>query len=132
MIQRKFFSTVFTALQPTGRFHLGNYVGSLRTILRFQHVCNTEMAPGNVFLCIADLHAQTLQDFRDLHERSLDAAAYMIASGINDRVVTLFRQSDVPQHLELFWLLLCNTSTSKLEAMIQWKVISCRLSYQNT
>lgn len=88
--------TVFSGIQPTGRKHLGNYIGAIR-----QYVAAQERADPGVF-CIVDLHAISVSfDPAELRERLLDTAAILIAAGLDPERCVLFRQSDVREHTEL-------------------------------
>lgn len=72
--------------------------------------------------CIVDYHAITVEyEPQLLHERVMDLAATLIASGLDPEQCTLFVQSSVPEHAELTWLLTCITSIGALERMTQFK-----------
>lgn len=106
---------VFSGIQPTGEMHLGNYLGALRRWVDLQerHQC---------FFCVVDLHAMTLPwDPEALRERSLTAAALLIACGIDPSRSALFIQSHVPAHSELSWILQCIARMGELRRMIQFK-----------
>src|SRR3989337_2927457 len=92
---------IFSGIQPTGDLHLGNYLGAIRNWVALQqrHEC---------FFCIVDLHAMTLPwDPAALATSRLQAAALLIASGIDPQRAVLFVQSDVEAHPELAWILMC-------------------------
>src|SRR3982750_2678002 len=75
---------IFSGIQPTGSKHLGNYSGGFR-----QYVATQEL--GEAFFCIVDLHSITVAfDPKDLHERSLDLAAMLFATGIDADRSTVF------------------------------------------
>src|ERR687888_1971772 len=106
---------IFSGIQPTGAKHLGNYIGAMR-----QYVATQEQ--GDAFFCIVDLHSITVDyDPRDLHERSLDLAALLIAVGLDPDRCTLFLQSHVTAHPEAAWLLSAVTSYGQLGRMTQFK-----------
>ncbi|SFH93644.1 tryptophan--tRNA ligase [Planctomicrobium piriforme] len=106
---------VLSGIQPTGRFHLGNYFGAIRQYIALQ---NNEQA----FYFIADLHAlTTVRNPADLLGYTHDAALDLLALGLNPEQATLFRQSDVPQVTELTWLLMTVTQMSLLEKCHAYK-----------
>src|SRR5213079_3300805 len=90
---------IFSGIQPTGRKHLGNYIGAIRQYVEGQD-------RGEAIYCIVDLHAVTVQyDPSELRERVLDTAALLVAAGLDPERCILFRQADVLEHAELCWLL---------------------------
>ncbi|HXF57239.1 MAG TPA: tryptophan--tRNA ligase [Actinomycetota bacterium] len=106
---------IFSGIQPTGRKHLGNYLGAIR-----QYVEGQER--GEAIYCIVDLHAITVAyDPADLRERLYDTAAILLAAGLDPGRCILFRQSDVKEHTELCWLLANVTSFGELRRMHQFK-----------
>src|SRR5918999_2467447 len=106
---------IFSGAQPTGGFHLGNYLGALRNWVELQHEYES-------FFCIVNLHAVTLpQDPRRLAEKTRELARVYLAAGIDPKVSTVFVQSDVPEHAELAWVLNCVVRISELERMTQFK-----------
>jgi tryptophanyl-tRNA synthetase len=110
---------VFSGIQPDASPHLGNYLGAIRNWVRNQDRYE------NIF-CIVDLHAITLpQDPAKLREYTLELAAFLLASGINEDQA-LFVQSHIPAHSELAWILECVTPVGWLERMIQFKERSAR------
>jgi tryptophanyl-tRNA synthetase len=106
---------IFSGIQPTGRKHLGNYIGAIR-----QYVAGQER--GEAIYCIVDLHALTVShDPQDLRERLYDTTAILLAAGLDPDRSILFRQSDVREHTELCWLLANVTSYGELSRMTQFK-----------
>jgi tryptophanyl-tRNA synthetase len=106
---------IFSGIQPTGRKHLGNYIGAIR-----QYVEGQDRGEG--IYCIVDLHAITVtHDPADLRERLYDTAAILIAAGLDPDRCILFRQSDVEEHTELCWLLGAVTAWGDLNRMHQFK-----------
>jgi tryptophanyl-tRNA synthetase len=106
---------VLSGVQPSGDFHLGNYLGALRQWVTRQH-------DADAFYCIVDLHALTLPiDPALLRERTLDAAVNLLAAGLDPEVCTLFVQSQVPEHPRLDWLLECTATVGELRRMTQFK-----------
>jgi len=106
---------VLSGIQPTGRFHWGNYFGAIRQYIDLQ---NHQQA----FYFIADLHAlTTIHDPSVLQSFTLDAALDLLALGLNPDQATLFRQSDVPEVCELQWILMTVTQLSLLEKCHAYK-----------
>lgn len=100
---------VLSGIQPTGRFHWGNYFGAIRQYISLQ-------GHEQSFYFIADLHAlTTLRNPRLLAENVRDAAIDLLALGLQPERATLFRQSDVPEVTELTWLLMTMTQMHILE-----------------
>jgi tryptophanyl-tRNA synthetase len=107
---------IFSGIQPTGRKHLGNYIGAIR-----QYVEGQERGEPAVF-CIVDLHAISVPyDPVELRERVYDTAAILLAAGLDPERCILFRQSAVQEHSELTWLLSAVTSHGDLNRMHQFK-----------
>jgi tryptophanyl-tRNA synthetase len=108
-------ATVFSGIQPSGDFHLGNYLGAFRNWVAGQH-------ENEAYFCVVDLHALTGEiDPEDLRRRSLDAAVLFLAVGLDPSVVTLFVQSHVAEHTQLAWLLECTATMGELSRMTQYK-----------
>ncbi|HWO47642.1 MAG TPA: tryptophan--tRNA ligase, partial [Solirubrobacterales bacterium] len=107
---------IFSGIQPTGRKHLGNYIGAIR-----QYVEGQDRGEPAIF-CIVDLHAISVPyDPVELRERVYDTAAILLAAGLDPERCILFRQSDVREHSELTWLLSSVTSHGDLNRMHQFK-----------
>jgi tryptophanyl-tRNA synthetase len=106
---------IFSGIQPTGRKHLGNYIGAIR-----QYVAGQDQ--GESIYCVVDLHALTVAyDPADLRERLYDTTAILLAAGLDPERCILFRQSDVHEHTELSWLLGAVTAHGDLNRMHQFK-----------
>ena len=106
---------VLSGIQPTGRFHWGNYFGAIRQYIDLQ---NEDAA----FYFIADLHAlTTVREPAALRGWTLDAAIDLLALGLNPKRAVLFIQSDVPQVSELCWLLMTGTPMGLLERCHAYK-----------
>jgi len=107
---------IFSGIQPTGRKHLGNYIGAIR-----QYVEGQERGEPAIF-CIVDLHAISVPyDPAELRERVYDTAAILLAAGLDPERCILFRQSEVHEHTELAWLLSAVTAHGDLNRMHQFK-----------
>jgi tryptophanyl-tRNA synthetase len=101
---------VLSGIQPTGRFHWGNYFGAIRQYIELQG------DPDGAFYFIANLHAlTTVRDRQTLTQHTLDAAIDLLALGLDPNRATLFVQSDVPEVSELCWLLMTGASMGLLE-----------------
>jgi tryptophanyl-tRNA synthetase len=112
---------IFSGIQPTGRKHLGNYIGAMR-----QYVEGQERADLAIY-CVVDLHATSVDyDPKTLPDYVLDTTAMLIASGLDPSRCILFRQSDVMEHSELCWLLSAATAYGDLQRMHQFKDKSAR------
>jgi len=107
---------IFSGIQPTGRKHLGNYIGAI-----IRYVEGQERGDPAIY-CIVDLHATTVAyDPADLRERTHDTAALLVAAGLDPERCILFRQSDVHEHAELCWLLSGVTAVGELNRMHQFR-----------
>jgi tryptophanyl-tRNA synthetase len=107
---------VFSGIQPTGRKHLGNYIGAIR-----QYVEGQDRGDPAIF-CIVDLHAISVAyEPEVLRERLYDTTAILLAAGLDPERCILFRQSDVREHTELTWLLSAVTAHGDLNRMHQFK-----------
>jgi tryptophanyl-tRNA synthetase len=107
---------VLSGIQPTGRFHWGNYFGAIRQYIDLQ----TEAQVALYF--IANLHALTTIRQPDLLRRyTRDAALDLLALGLDPNRATLFVQSDVPEVSELSWLLMTGTPMGLLERCVAYK-----------
>ena len=106
---------IFSGIQPTGRKHLGNYIGAIRQYVEGQD-------RGEAIYCIVDLHATTVAyDPAELRRYTYDTAAILLAAGLDPNRCIFFRQGDVAEHPELSWLLSSVTSWGDLNRMHQFK-----------
>jgi tryptophanyl-tRNA synthetase len=106
---------VLSGIQPSGRLHIGNYFGAMR-----QHLALQVEHEG--FYFIADYHALTSNpDPKDITQRSLDVVMDYIALGLDTNKTVFWRQSDVPEVLELAWLLSCVTPMGLLQRCVSFK-----------
>jgi tryptophanyl-tRNA synthetase len=106
---------IFSGIQPTGRKHLGNYIGAIRQYVEGQD-------RGEAIYCIVDLHATTVPyDPAELRRYTYDTAAILLAAGLDPERCIFFRQGDVPEHPELCWLLASVTAWGDLNRMHQFK-----------
>jgi tryptophanyl-tRNA synthetase len=106
---------VLSGIQPTGRFHWGNYFGAIRQYIDLQ-------TAGESYYFIANLHAlTTVRDPAVLKQNTLDAALDLLALGLDPDQAILFVQSDVPEVTELTWLLMAITPMGLLERCVSYK-----------
>ncbi|MFH1303401.1 MAG: tryptophan--tRNA ligase [Planctomycetota bacterium] len=106
---------VLSGIQPTGRFHWGNYFGAIKQYIDLQ---DNEQA----FYFIADLHAlTTIRNADRLRQNTLEAAIDLLALGLDPKRATLFRQSDIPEVTDLTWILMTITQMSLLEKCHAYK-----------
>jgi tryptophanyl-tRNA synthetase len=107
---------IFSGIQPTGRKHLGNYIGAI-----LQYVEGQDRGDPAIY-CIVDLHATTVNyEPSELRRRSQETAALLVAAGLDPERCVLFRQGDVPEHTELTWLLSSVTPLGALNRMHQFR-----------
>lgn len=107
---------ILSGIQPTSEsFHIGNYFGALQQWVALQE--------GNdAFYCVVDLHAITVPvDPQVQKERTRVSFAQLVACGIDPQRSTLFVQSDVPQHSQLAWVMMCLTGYGEASRMTQFK-----------
>jgi tryptophanyl-tRNA synthetase len=107
---------VLSGMRPTGKLHLGNYMGALYNWVKLQH-------EYECYFFIADTHALTTnyEDLTGLNESIADVALDFLAGGLDPEVCTMFVQSDVPAHAELNTLLGMFTPLSWLERVPSYK-----------
>jgi tryptophanyl-tRNA synthetase len=113
---------IFSGIQPTGKLHLGNYIGAL-----VQWVANQDRY--ECIYSIVDLHALTAWESDravPIREKVRQTAALLIACGLDPDRSALFVQSQVPAHAELAWILNCLTPVGWLERMTQYKAKAAR------
>ncbi|MCI9363287.1 tryptophan--tRNA ligase [bacterium 1XD42-1] len=106
---------IFSGIQPTGTFTLGNYLGAVKNWVSMQeeyHCCYS----------VVDMHAITVrQDPKALRENAISAYALLLACGLDPEKSVLFLQSHVPAHAQLAWVLNCYTQFGELSRMTQFK-----------
>ncbi|MFH2105050.1 MAG: tryptophan--tRNA ligase [Parcubacteria group bacterium] len=106
---------IFSGIQPTGQLHLGNYLGAIKNWVELQD-------KYECIYCIVDYHAMTIP-YRpaEMQKNILEAAADLVAAGIDPEKSILFVQSHVPEHTELAWMLNTVTPLAELQRMTQFK-----------
>ncbi|MFN6564087.1 MAG: tryptophan--tRNA ligase [Nostoc sp. ChiSLP01] len=106
---------VLSGVQPTGNYHLGNYLGAIRNWVEGQSEYEN-------YLFVADLHAITVpHDPTQLAADTYTLVALYLACGLDLNHSTIFVQSHVSAHSELTWLLNCITPLNWLQDMIQFR-----------
>ena len=116
-IQKK---RIFSGIQPTGVFTLGNYIGAIKN-------WNTLQKDYDCLFSVVDMHAITVrQDPGRLRQQILNSYALLLACGIDPEKSVLFIQSHVARHAELSWVLSCFTQFGELSRMTQFKDKSLR------
>ncbi|HEX4801579.1 MAG TPA: tryptophan--tRNA ligase [Sphingomicrobium sp.] len=106
---------VVSGIQPTGDLHLGNLLGAILRWVRMQD-------EAECLFFLADLHALTVDLVpAELRSNVREMAAALIASGIDPKKSIIFRQSAVPAHAELCWILNGTARMGWLNRMTQWK-----------
>lgn len=114
-LRRMMKKKLFSGIQPSGEIHLGNYLGAIRNWVSL-------MDEYNCIYCVVDYHAITIKyDPAQMQNRIINAAADLIACGIDPEKCTLFKQSLVIEHVELAWILNAVTPMGDLERMTQFK-----------
>ncbi len=100
---------ILSGIKPTGAPHLGNYFGMMKPAIELQ-------SQGEAFYFIADYHAlTTVRDPQAMRDNTRGVALDFLACGLDPKKAVIFRQSDVPEHTELAWILSCVTPMPMLE-----------------
>ena len=111
---------IFSMLQPTGRAHLGNYLGALS---HWKKIQDEKSPSAKLIYGIADLHSLTIPyNPSELRKNRYETVATALACGIDPEKSIIFYQSDVSQHTDLGWILTCIASIGTLNRMTQWKL----------
>lgn len=106
---------ILSGVKPTGKAHIGNYLGAMRNHVTMQYDCEN-------YIFIADLHSlTTVKNKAELQELILDLALDYLALGLDPSKAVFFRQSDIPEHAELTWVLSCLTPLPMLELAHAYK-----------
>lgn len=108
---------ILSGIQPSGAVTLGNYVGALRNWVELQKSDEYEC-----YFMLADLHTITVrQEAKVLRKNAIDLLALFLAAGIDPEKSPVFFQSHIPAHVQLSWVLSCNTYMGELSRMTQFK-----------
>lgn len=106
---------IFSGIQPTGVFTLGNYIGAVRNWVKLQE-------DYNCIYSVVNMHAITVrQDPAQLRQQTLSSYALLLACGLDPQKSLVFIQSHVPAHAQLSWVLGCNAQFGELSRMTQFK-----------
>lgn len=115
-------SVIFSLIQPTGKLHLGNYLGAIR---EWKELADKYGNESTTLYGTADLHALTVpKESSSLRAFRQEAIASLLAGGVDPSKSVIFHQSSVPEHAELTWILTCLVSLGSLNRMTQWKLKS--------
>ncbi|MBZ1345038.1 MAG: tryptophan--tRNA ligase [Candidatus Nealsonbacteria bacterium] len=111
---------VFSGIRPTGKLHIGNYLGAIKQWIELQE-------KNECFFCIVDWHAITTPFQPELLQKNIsELAISYLAVGLNPEKSALFVQSQIKEHSELAWILGTITSVGELKRMTQFKEKSKR------
>lgn len=106
---------MLSGIKPTGRLHLGNYIGAISQFVNYQD-------EYEMYIFIANQHAITVPtDPKALRQNTKDLIALYLAAGLDPEKCTLFLQSDVDAHVKLGWVFTCLTYMGELQRMTQYK-----------
>ena len=107
--------TIFSGIQPSGEFTIGNYFGAIKNWVDLQ-------GDYNCIYFIADMHSLTVPQVpAELRRRTFECSAMLLAAGVDPEKSLLFVQSHVPAHAELCWILNCNSYMGEMSRMTQYK-----------
>lgn len=106
---------MLSGIKPTGRLHLGNYIGAISQFVKYQD-------EYEMYIFIANQHAITVPtNPKALRQNTKDLIALYLAAGLDPEKCTLFLQSDVDAHVKLGWVFTCLTYMGELQRMTQYK-----------
>lgn len=112
-------SIIFSLIQPTNQFHIGNYLGTIKV---WRDIVNQNKGNNKLLFGLADLHALTKpKNGKEFKKARLEAVASIVALGVDPEKAVIFCQSAIPEHSELNWILCCLTGMGYLNRMTQWK-----------
>lgn len=108
---------ILSGIQPSGKLHIGNYLGAIKNWIELQNDPNNKC-----FFFIADYHSMTESyDPKEKSKDILDLAADLLALGLDPKKSIIFQQSQIPYHAELAWIFNTVTPMGELERMTQYK-----------
>ena len=106
---------ILSGIQPSGALHLGNYFGMMRPAIELQN-------QGEAYYFIANYHSMTsLFDAPQRRQNVMDVALDFLACGLDPERSVFFKQSNVPEHTELTWMLTSITPMGLLERCHSYK-----------
>jgi len=112
-------NTILTGITTTGTPHLGNYVGAIRPAIAASRNAGTRS-----YYFLADYHALVkCQDPKRLHQSTLEVAAAWLALGLDTSKSVFYRQSDIPEILELTWILTCMAAKGLMNRAHAYKAV---------
>lgn len=104
-----------SGITPSGKLHLGNYIGAIQQFIKMQD-------EFEMYIFVSNLHSLTVhQEKKDRKKFTYDLVAFYLASGLDTNKTNIFLQSDVMQHAQLAWIMQCNTYMGELSRMTQYK-----------
>ena len=107
---------IFSGVQPTGNLHLGNYLGAIKNFVELQEQKN------DCIFCVVDLHSLTTHPDPSLMQENInETIKVLISSGINQKNSNIYIQSNVPEHVQLSWILSNFCQIGELQRMTQFK-----------
>ncbi|VAY87605.1 Tryptophanyl-tRNA synthetase [hydrothermal vent metagenome] len=110
---------ILSGIQPSGTIHIGNYFGMIKKMINSQ---NDKKNSNELFAFIASYHALTsVKDKATLYKNTFEAAVNFLSLGIDPQKSTFWVQSDVPEVLELYWILSNHTPMGLLERAHSFK-----------
>ncbi len=106
---------ILSGIQPTGKLHLGNYIGAISQWIKLQE-------KKECFIMIADLHSLTIPyDPKELQKNILDTFSSLLSLGIDSNKTTIFLQSEIKEHTFLCWILNTICKLGEISRMTQFK-----------
>lgn len=115
IIQQDIKKRMVSGIKPSGNLTLGNYIGAIKPFISYQDMYE-------LFVFVADLHSLTIyQKSSELKRHIQSLLKVYISSGLDINKCVIFKQSDIPAHNQLEWILTCNTNLADLTKMPQYK-----------
>lgn len=109
---------IFSGIRPSGKLHLGNYLGAIKNWIELQNLPNTEQA----IFAVVDYHGITTPfNSKKYPQQVMDMVLDFLAAGVDPKKSLLIRQSHIPQHTELAWIFNTITPVSWLDRLPTYK-----------
>lgn len=114
---------VFSGIRPSGKLHLGNYLGAIKNWVELQNAePSIRLRPSQAIFAVVDYHGITTPfDPKKYHDQVMDVVLDYLAIGVDPDKALLIRQSKVPQHTELAWIFNTITPVSWLDRLPTYK-----------
>ena len=115
---------VFSGIRPSGKLHLGNYLGAIKNWIELQDKADpsTGLRASQAIFAVVDYHGITTPfDPKTYHEQVMDVVMDYLSAGVDPDKALLIRQSKVPQHTELAWIFNTITPVSWLDRLPTYK-----------